>query len=488
MRSILSLLLIGCIAATEFKKAFIPNGVIFVHHNDVFLTQQYKQIKFSLDFDDYFQEVDILKNRTNHITDICSKLDNPATCFQFTEFLNRITREMTNEHEQFKHHKNNQNNQTISTFLSNMNNYINSSLSNLNTKALTIDADEHIDMEMPIRFAEMLSGLNMRLVDTFSRVFLDEVIQLITLSFFEYSKLTDEILNTLENNNNLNIMHLLGLNNILDGISKLDEYLIESEKFIPFSGEKLNPTELLKISKTSIELSSQQITVHLNVPLTKKSQPLLKIFPVPIKMRGGEVGIIKNEKRYITYDNESYTTFNRPEINSCNALLNGKVICETSTARSSKDCLGEILLYNSSKLCEFVKIKTQNYLIRIDERTFYSVNFNPIEIEVFYKNGSHKKINMYNNGWLTVGENVSMTMKDDTWELNPSNTSMLADEYEDQYERLIYNLDEMQSVANIGLEFLLTTEIFWFAVFTIFTVLILFCGTIHCIWSYVCCR
>lgn len=103
---LLSILFVGCIVAVKIKNAYIPSGLIFARHNDVYMVREYKQLRFSLNLVTYFQQVDILKNKTTCMTELCSKLNYPTTCYQYTEFLDRKIKEIVDEHTQIKMYEN----------------------------------------------------------------------------------------------------------------------------------------------------------------------------------------------------------------------------------------------------------------------------------------------------------------------------------------------------------------------------------------------
>ena len=82
MKFLATICFIGCIAAVHIKNnyidVYIPNGLILVHHNDIFLAYEQKQLRFTLDLNSNFRHMEVLRNRTEHITNRCQELIDPT--------------------------------------------------------------------------------------------------------------------------------------------------------------------------------------------------------------------------------------------------------------------------------------------------------------------------------------------------------------------------------------------------------------------------
>lgn len=520
MKFLATICFIGCIAAVHIKNSYIddyiPNGLILVHHNDIFLAHEHKQLRFTLNLNSYFRHTEILRNRTEHITNLCEELNDPTTCFQFTQFLNKETRNFINEHSQIKQNKIRQDDYIPEKLFIMVQQYIQSFMNIKNNKIVSIDNDDSnliinsnastnsdiVEKAITIEFAEILSNLNMRLVDakkSSNTEFLNDVIQFITISFFDFSRVTDSILNILEDGKQSTVLHLIGINNFVETLSELKD----SQQFFPSSSDEINPIEVLKISTTDIQLCNHLIIIDIKVPISSTRQTLFKLFRIPYKKRGERNIMIKKSKEFFVNNTKNYFTFNEQELSKCNRLLNNHFVCSVDQGKfNRKSCEGEILSHKNDSICSLTPVKPRSHLIHLLNGTFYAVVYDPLTIELTYKNDTKQKQTFNSDGWLEVeiGSSIAiekqrMTISNETKDCNSKTYSQIDNlpnlnhsessnetKIIDNHVKPSNNIENIVKVRN-----LISLEVFWIAVTTVITCLILTCLIVYLIWKCVCC-
>ena len=245
------------------------------------------------------------------------------------------------------------------------------------------------------------------------------------------------------------------------------------------------------------------IIIDIKVPIYEEKQKILKIFRIPFIKRGERNIMIRKDKDFIVNNTNNYLTFSEQELKKCNTLLNNNLVCDVEHDNvNRRSCEGEILRHKNDSVCKFSTFKPHSHLLHIENGTFYVVVYEPLTIEITHKNGTKEKQTFKRDSWIKVDTRSSILMekqriiiRNETKDCNSEISSSIKDLSnftlnEATTKAITINTYEKhkENIANIvKFNNLISLEVFWIAVATVVSFLIIISIFVYCLWKSVCC-
>lgn len=213
----------------------------------------------------------------------------------------------------------------------------------------------------------------------------DDLITIITETDREHQKITERILNVLDNNKN-EIIREVTVKRLTETIQNFSRQLSPNYK-IP----DLQISDLFTISTIKTKIEDKTLSIEINIPIVQRNcNSLYEIIAVP-KTVNKKTTIINRNSMYFTYNFSSETTINvipRGHIKDCKHLYN-LTFCNSLTTEGLQNgdkCWNMAILNGSTAFCPFIIIPTENYVVPLGAMGTYIYVSKPTTVRMICDN------------------------------------------------------------------------------------------------------
>lgn len=258
--------------------------------------------------------------------------------------------------------------------------------------------------------------------------FIAQGITLVQLKMLEHQRVSQQILNSLENAVSGKITQLIPKDRLIKDLEYVESRLKENQK-LPIDFYHENPLHIFKYSQIRASLYGNRLLLELIIPVIERQKyTIYKIIPIPISINNATV-IIEQSTKYIAMNNDDsqYIPISETEFRDAKFNLYGEKIlkpAENVHLDYSHNC--ETNLFKSpdldtiQKYCNLKVIPTSNYFISLhSNNNFYVKISSPFYIIEFCPGNISTTHRLSDDGIITLGKECRMVS--DKISLRPQN-------------------------------------------------------------------